>query len=174
MSCPCPLNPAVKVPAVWRISAPRCLRFAMSHLFRLFRPEITWKICMFCVCEALRIFIHRVHWMFGFPMWGVRRPYIICTEFHRVRNCLCLNDLLIITPELLPCINLCYSVIVIQLSYSNVRIHKTRHLYLTAHSANILNSLRAESWVIPSWALAAGLGPTWQPGKLIGNPDSAW
>ncbi len=43
-----------------------------------------------------------------------RLSYIICTEFQCVRNYLCLNDLLIITPELLPCIILSYSVIIIR------------------------------------------------------------
>jgi hypothetical protein len=31
----------------------------------------------------------------------------------------------------------------------------------------------AESWVIPSLALAAGPRPTWPPGMLTGNLDSA-
>ncbi len=47
-----------------------------------------------------------------------------------------------------------------------------RHLYSADHSANILDGLRAESQVIPSPALAAGLRPTWQRFKLTGNLES--
>jgi hypothetical protein len=43
---------------------------------------------------------------------------------------------------------------------------------MAARNANILDSLHAESWVIPSPALAASPRPTWRPGKLTGNPDS--
>ncbi len=62
-----------------------------------------------------------------------------------------------------------YSVIVIRLCYSNVRIHEKRHLYLADSNANILDCLCAEIQVIPSLTSAAGLRPTWWPGKLTGK-----
>jgi hypothetical protein len=65
-----------------------------------------------------------------------------------------------------PCKVFRYCVIVIHRHYSIVRIHETRHLYSADRSANILDCLRAESQVIPSLASAAGLRPTWRPGKL--------
>ncbi len=62
--------------------------------------------------------------------------------------------------------------LVIHERYSNVRIYETRHLYSADHSANILDCLRPDSQVIPNRTSAAGLRPTWRPGKLTGQTQT--
>ncbi len=101
--------------------------------------------------------MHQLNFVLTYCKGLFIQPSIICTEFQHVRNQLCLNDSLIITPVLFTLygIILHYSLMVIRQRNPNVRINKRKHLYLSARSVTILDCLRAESRTIPSPALAA-------------------